>query len=152
MDDELEAKLVKKTTSILRMARKVIEQMHAEREEGFQEEPSLSDLVLVAQIIGQTATIGHLEGIGAPRPPQEYVDGPPPVALGALVTGFGVPDIAVLWTPDGWYIHSHPDFNLEPLSCQDEEELASSLRQVAGVCASRRMPPPPPDELPQRPE
>jgi hypothetical protein len=157
-DEGLEAKLVKKTVSILQMARKVIERMHADREEGFQEEPSLSDLVLVAQIIGQTATISHLEGIGVPQSVADY-----PTRLGeapempadqgrAIAFGFGVPDLAVLWSPDGWYIHTHPDFKLVPICCESQESLASTLQQLSAVCGQHRIPPPPFEELAQEPE
>jgi hypothetical protein len=124
--------------------------MHADKESaGFPEEPSLSDLVLVAQIINQTSTIDRLGDMSAPGPEQTWL-GPAPPNLPSdhgMAVAIGVPmlpDLAVLWASDGWWIHPHPDFKLEPLCCQSQEELAATLQQLAIVCGQHRIPSPPP--------
>jgi hypothetical protein len=139
------------------MARHVIERLHAEKEgSSFSEEPSLSDLVLVAQIIGQTSTIDRLSEMGMSGPDQTRL-GPPPSSPSdhGMAVAIGVPmlpDLAVLWASDGWWIHPHPDFKLSPLCCQSQEELAATLQQLAVMCGQHRMPPPSPEPAPQEPE
>ena len=133
-----EAKLVQKTVSILRMARHVIEKLHDENEKGFQEEPSLSDLVLVAQIIGQTSTIDRLGEMGG----QEQGDVPPGAESSARTVISGeiqLPDLFVMWTPEGWYVNANPDFQIQSQHCRTKEELSSILQQLAEVCASHRI-------------
>lgn len=139
-----EEKIIQKSVAMLRMARRVIEKMNAGEGEGFREEPSLSDLVLVAQIIGQTATIDRLGEMGTPPegavlPASEgrlvqSLEGPQPIAL-------ALPDLIVMWSPDGWYVHSHPELQQDPRCCRSAEELASALQQAALVCGQHRTPP-----------
>lgn len=139
MNDELEQKLIQKSVAMLKMARRVIEKMHDEKAEGFQEEPSLTDLVLVAQIIGQTSTIDRLGEMGAVG---EVISAP--ASEGRLAQDFGppiavaVPDIFVMWSPEGWYVHLSPELHQEPRLCENPEELASVLQQMAVVCGEHR--------------
>lgn len=144
-DEVVDAKLVQRTVAMLRMARQVIQKVNAgEDGERFQEEPSLSDLVLVAQIIGQTSTIDRLGEMSGPPDPRANVVGREPVvqSLGPAV-GEGIqvmlPDLAVIWGPEGWYVTVHPDFQQEPQCCRNSEELSLILQQMAVVCAQNRM-------------
>lgn len=132
--EALEAKLVQKTASILRMARHVIEKLHDDKEKGFQDEPSLSDLVLVAQIIGQTTMVDRLGEAGLP-------DGAeiPSEARQVISAPISYPDILVMWTPDGWYVNAHPDFQVNPQQCRNKEELATVLQAIAEICARNRI-------------
>lgn len=132
--EAVEGKIVQKTLSILRMARQVIDKLHRDKEEGFQEEPSLSDLVLVAQILGQTSMFDRLgeaglpEGAELPSEARQIVSGP-----------VSFPDILVMWTPEGWYVTTHPDFRGQVYHCRSKEELLAVLQGVADVCASNRI-------------
>jgi len=134
--EAVEAKLVQKTVSILRMARHVIGKLHDENEKGFQEEPSLSDLVLVAQIIGQTSTIDRLGEIGGQGDIPPGAESP----ARAVISGeIQLPDLFVMWTPEGWYVNANPDFQIQSQHCRTKEELSSILQQLAEVCASHRI-------------
>lgn len=132
-----EAKLVNRTAAILRMARHVIEKLHEDKEKGFQEEPSLSDLVLVAQILGQTSMFDRLGEAGFPEG-AETPDGTRQT-MQAMVGPITLPDILVMWGPDGWYVNAHPDFQLQVQQCRNKEELLSVLQGVADICASNRI-------------
>lgn len=132
--EALEAKLVQKTASILRMARHVIDKLHEDKEKGFQEEPSLSDLVLVAQIIGQTTMVDKLGMGGLPEGAESTTQ-----TRQAVVGPISFPDILVMWGPDGWYINAHPDFQLGVQHCRNKEELSTVLQQIAVICAQNRI-------------
>lgn len=137
-NEALEAKLVQKTVAMLKMARAVIEKMSADEDEkGFKEEPSLSDLVLVAQIIGQTSTIDRLGEMGAVG---EVISAPASLSqhLGPQPITVAVPDIFVMWSSEGWYVHLSPELQQEPRLCESPEELASVLQQMAVVCGEHR--------------
>jgi len=129
-----EAKLVEKTLSVLRMARQVIDKFHRDKDEGFQEEPSLSDLVLVAQILGQTSMFDRIgegvlpDGAEAPGGTRQALSGPA-----------ALPDIFVIWTPEGWYVDAHPDFHANPQQCRDKQELLATLKGMADICATNRL-------------
>jgi hypothetical protein len=155
-NEALEDKLVQKTLVMLRMARRVIEKLNADKDgEGFQEEPSLTDLVLVAQIIGQTSTLDRLGEMGMPvgsESPMRTLASPEDQARepmeGAIAVGMPMmPDLIVMWSPDGWYVNMHPEFQQEARCCQSPEELATILQSMAVVCGQHRTPPAPPQEL-----
>lgn len=132
--EALEAKLVQKTLSVLRMARQVIDKLHHDKEEGFQEEPSLSDLVLVAQILGQTSMFDRLGEAGLPEG-AELPPGAPQLIAGPIT----YPDILVMWTPEGWYINAHPDFQVNPQQCKDKQELGAVLQGIVDICGNHRL-------------
>lgn len=132
--EALEAKIVKKAVSILRMARHVIEKLHDDKEKGFQEEPSLSDLVMVAQIIGQTSMIDRLGESGLP----EGAEGSQVMGQ-AIVGSIMMPDILVMWTPEGWCVNGHPDFQVNPQWCKSKDELAAILQALTDICAQNRI-------------
>lgn len=135
--EAVEAKLVQRTVSILRMARHVIEKLHDDKEKGFQEEPSLSDLVLVAQIIGQNSIMDRMgesgvipDGVEAPRQ-----------SLGeAVAVEMTLPDVVVFWSthPNGWFVNVNPDFRQETAFCKTPEELLMALQNAAAVCSMNR--------------
>lgn len=133
-----ENKLINRTVAMLRMARQVIEKMHSEMKgESFQEEPSLSDLVLVAQIIGQNSAIdrmGEMSGshdIPASPPGEGFSKGELLVAL---------PDVVVFWSqePLGWFVNVKPEFQQETQFCKTSEELLLALQQAAAICGMHR--------------
>lgn len=134
--EALEAKLVQKTVAALRMAQHVIEKLHEGKEKGFQEEPSLSDLVLVAQIIGQTSTMDRLGEMGLPKGVDQPAHQPLGEATSAPLT---LPDLFLLWTPEGWYVNVHPDLQCEPQCCRSLEELWAVLQHMVPVVAQHRL-------------
>ena|SRR5258705_13915171 len=133
--EAIEAKLVQKTVSMLRVARHVIEKLHDDKEKAFQEEPSLSDLVLVAQIIGQTSMVDRLGEAGLPEGAELPSQAVSPAVSGQLV----LPDIYAIWGQDGWYVNGHPGFQLQPQHCRTKEELSAVLQGLVDVCASNRI-------------
>lgn len=140
--EAVEAKLVNRTASILRMARHVIEKLHEDKEKGFQEEPSLSDLVLVAQIIGQNSMLDKMGEVGALPPGTEA----PQQDLGeAVAVGIPLPDVVVFWSthPNGWFVNVNPEFQQETTFCKTPEELLVALQNVAALCGMNRIPPNP---------
>lgn len=132
--EAVEAKLVNKTAAILRMARHVIEKLHDDKEKGFQEEPSLSDLVMVAQIIGQSSLIDRMGDVG-PLPAGAEGQGQQ-----ASLVGVPLPDILVFWSshPNGWFVNVNPEFQQETTFCKTPEELLLALQQAAAVCGMNR--------------
>lgn len=128
-----ENKLINRTIAMLRMARQVIEKMHSEMKEGsFQEEPSLSDLVLVAQIIGQNSAIDRMGEMSTPSPGElTSREGQVLIAL---------PDVVVFWSHDpvGWLVNVNPEFQQEAKLCKTPEELLIALQQAAAVCGMHR--------------
>ena len=96
----------------------------------------LSDLVLVAQIIGQTSTIDRLGEIGGQGDIPPGAESP----ARAVISGeIQLPDLFVMWTPEGWYVNANPDFQIQSQHCRTKEELSSILQQLAEVCASHRI-------------
>lgn len=132
-----EAKLVNKTAAILRMARHVIEKLHEDKEKGFQEEPSLSDLVLVAQIIGQNSMLDHMKmGDTGTLPPGAEL------SQQAIAVGMPLPDMLVFWSanPSGWFVNINPDFGQETVFCKTPEELLVAVQNAVAVCGMGRIP------------
>ena len=131
-----ENKLINRTIAMLRMARQVIEKMHSEMKgESFQEEPSLSDLVLVAQIIGQNSAIDRMGEMSGPL----SAPGKEGEIAGTLV-GVQLPDVVVFWSekPMGWFVNVNPEFQQETQLCKTPEELLLALQQAAAVCGMHR--------------
>lgn len=129
-----ENKLINRTVAMLRMARQVIEKLHSEsstmKDGAFQEEPSLSDLVLVAQIIGQHSMMDRMG----------EMPGPMTVPSGEGLIGVQMPDVVVFWSekPMGWFVNVNPGLQQEPQFCKTPEELLIALQQAAAVCGLNR--------------
>lgn len=139
--------LVHKTVSMLRQARKVIELMHAERGEGFQEEPSLGDLVMVAQILSQTSASERVEasakslaeGTKIFTPERSSPEEPGPAEPGSPQGPPASPpvDVMVDWLEDHWVVHLGENFSWR--NCSTFEELSKALLDAATLVSDFRL-------------
>jgi len=136
-DEVSEAKIVEKTVRVLKMARQVIEKFNqgGDGEHSFQEEPSLSELVIVAQLLGQTYTIDGLRAMGIPEVPVSEPPSPPSPAppLGeaySVAPPLPPPDISILWS-DGWVVSLPNAVGVPPVRCLTVQQLLVTLQSYA---------------------
>lgn len=144
-----EAKLVDRTVRMMRMARQVIAKLNQDEDGGtsFQEEPGLSELVIVAQLLGQTSTIDGLRemGIGPSTPTSP----PPPPAGEAynIMPPSPSPDISVTWL-NGWVVGMSPTMRQPLVRCATLEELLAAIEERAQLVAIHYSGEIPPDGSP----
>ena len=138
--EAVERTLVQRSVALLRLAKDVIAQLKDGND--FSEEPALTDLVMVAQVIGQVSVTSKMEDVagGLERPTSP----PCPQSLPAgEVIGFGVGhppsvDIQASWIEDRWIVDalgSSPVFR----TCFTAQELTDALMEAAIIASEKRL-------------
>lgn len=124
--------VVQKSLEVLRVARRVIQAYHKDREDaGFQEEPSLTDLLMVAQVMTQASAMDRLEGFG------RQIEDPSPLAAPPNLPAI---DLAVEWLHDqqGWRVIPNPECG-DPVFCATPQELEQVLNSFRSYIVTLRL-------------
>lgn len=151
---------VSRAVDFLRTARRVLQRYHDDEGTSFQEEPSLTDILLVAQLLGQSSAMENLGTLGrsieegtlghgvskkvapapAPAPSgDQFIGEAVGIPPGPPTIAFPETDLVVHWDPTyrAWHVLVNPLIGT-PVYCANPQQLSDTLRDLQAKVAQFR--------------